>query len=298
MSHRTRSLLAISTLAGVTAALVPLAPAAATTVQCGDVLTTDTVLTSDLVCGPDSDGLVIGADGIRLDLGGHTISGPGAYATPYAAVRSAQHTGVRIEKGRLTGFQAGVVLDESTSSVLTRLSVYGDDQGINLAGGSGHLVTRNHVYANGRDAIRLGLSAHNRIRGNLVNDNTFGIGVADGSSDNEVEDNIVSRNGDFGIGVFGAATGTEVERNLVSRSQVLGIQVSADSTGSSLLRNQVSRSGSDGIHVEAPLTRLTENVARHNAALGIFAPGATDGGGNRASGNGDPAQCVGVACGS
>ncbi len=33
-----------------------------------------------------------------------------------------------------------------------------------------------------------------------------------------------------------------------------------------------------------------------NADLGIEAPDAIDGGGNRASGNGNPLQCVGVAC--
>lgn len=41
---------------------------------------------------------------------------------------------------------------------------------------------------------------------------------------------------------------------------------------------------------------IAGNRAVRNADLGIEAVGAVDGGGNRAAGNGDPAQCAGVAC--
>jgi hypothetical protein len=51
------------------------APAAASHVACGDTLTVDTRLDSDLAC--PGDGLVIAADGVTLDLGGHTITGSG-----------------------------------------------------------------------------------------------------------------------------------------------------------------------------------------------------------------------------
>jgi parallel beta-helix repeat protein len=59
--------------------------------------------------------------------------------------------------------------------------------------------------------------------------------------------------------------------------------------------------GDDGLSVTGPpeLTdgiRVTRNVAISNADLGIEAPGALDGGGNRARDNGDPQQCVGVVC--
>jgi hypothetical protein len=41
---------------------------------------------------------------------------------------------------------------------------------------------------------------------------------------------------------------------------------------------------------------VTGNVAKNNAGYGIEAYGATDGGGNVAKFNGNPAQCLGVAC--
>jgi hypothetical protein len=43
--------------------------------------------------------------------------------------------------------------------------------------------------------------------------------------------------------------------------------------------------------------RLESTTANDNGDLGIEAvAGVNDGGGNRASGNGNPAQCTGVAC--
>jgi hypothetical protein len=45
-------------------------------VGCGDTITTDTTLDSDLVNCPNN-GIVIGADNITLDLNGHTIDGDG-----------------------------------------------------------------------------------------------------------------------------------------------------------------------------------------------------------------------------
>ena len=46
-------------------------------VSCGATITTDTQLDSDLANCP-SNGIVIGADNITLDLNGHTVSGDGA----------------------------------------------------------------------------------------------------------------------------------------------------------------------------------------------------------------------------
>src|SRR5689334_2398398 len=50
-------------------------PSEATTVwsTCGYTATTDVVLASDLVCD-NSTGLIVGAAGITIDLGGHTLS--------------------------------------------------------------------------------------------------------------------------------------------------------------------------------------------------------------------------------
>lgn len=62
-------------------------------------------------------------------------------------------------------------------------------------------------------------------------------------------------------------------------------------------RNVTNRNGLDGLRVTVAGALLAGNVARFNGALGIDAvPGTLDRGDNRAGGNGDPRQCVGVVC--
>ena len=295
MATRLTSRLAVATIAGVVVALTPWSPASAA-VQCGAVLTSNTKLTSNLVCDASGDALSIGADGVTLNLNGHSITGPGAYDTSYAGVRVAGHTKVRVTNGRITGFQSAVVLDESTRAVVSKVNAYGNDQGLNLSGGGQHLVEKNYVHDNGRDAIRLGLSSYNRVRLNVVVANTFGIGVADGSTDNVVEANAATRNGDFGIGLLGDVARNLVQANVVDQSSGHGIQVNPEAVDTRLFKNYLSRNGIDGIHVEAVTTTITRNDARKNLDLGINAPGAVDGGGNKAKGNGNSLQCVGVVC--
>ena len=55
--------------------------ALASHVGCGDTITTDTTLDSDLVNCPNN-GIIIGADNITLDLNGHTIDGDGTPVDP------------------------------------------------------------------------------------------------------------------------------------------------------------------------------------------------------------------------
>lgn len=269
----TRALLAASSAALLGATLLTAAPAAAAEVGCGDTLLADTALTHDLVCGP-GDGLRIGADGITLDLKGYTIQGPGAYgAGAGGGVRAARVSGFEIRNGTITGYAEGVVLDQASDGYVWNLVLRGNDRGVNLAGGGGHVVEKNTIAGNGRDAVRLGLSTGNTVQKNVLDANYYGIGVADASS------------------------GNLVAKNVVTRTSTDGVWVTADSTGTRIEKNIVSGNGDDGIDTDSAATFLVKNVAVGNGDLGIEAvAGVTDGGENLASGNGNPAQCTGVAC--
>jgi len=282
---------------GLAAATVAIAPASADSVECGDAITADTVLTTDLTCGA-GDGLEIVADGVTLDLGGHTITGPGAYgAGAGAGVRVTRRTGVTVTHGTITGYQTGVVLNESRDGHVTKLTLHHNDQGIILAGGGGHLVDKNLAADHGRDAINLGLSSGNRVTQNTVSDNVYGIAVTSGSTGNTVDRNVASGNEYFGIAAFGGGSGHTFEKNQVSGSVHHGIQVNSDISGITLFQNYVSGNGDDGIHVGTASATITKNTAVYNNDLGISAPtGVTDGGGNKAGGNGNVLQCTGVMC--
>jgi hypothetical protein len=93
------------------------------------------------------------------------------------------------------------------------------------------------------------------------------------------------------------AVGNVVRNNIVRRAPRGGIAIDSAVERSVVKRNHVFRAGGSGILVGNPTTTLTRNVARYNHRLGIEAvEGVIDGGDNRASGNGDPRQCVNIAC--
>jgi parallel beta-helix repeat protein len=272
---------------------VPATPASAAVLTCGTVVTTSVTLTANMGPCPD-DALVAGADNITIDLGGYTISGSGNGA----GVRVAGRTGVTVTKGTIRGFHTGVVLDESTASVVSKLVLRDNIRGVNVAGSDGNLVEKNTIRTSGLDAIRLGLSAGNVISKNVLSGNVFGIGVADFSTGNLVTLNVLRDTGGFGISVFSDSDGNRIEKNDVQRTlQGDGIAVSPDSGSTVIFKNIANANSDDGIDTDNVETTITGNIANNNGDLGIEAvPGATDGGGNLASGNGNPAQCVGVSC--
>ncbi len=143
----------------------------------------------------------------------------------------------------------------------------------------------------------------NRITGNAITA-TCCIGGIDvtGSEGTVVDGNTVTIEGNgqtpnAAIVVRSASRDTMVSRNVANSHLTDGILVLDGAIGTLLLRNQANRNGLDGIRVLAISTTIAKNTADDNGNLGIEAvTGVIDGGGNKASGNGISAQCVGVLC--
>ncbi len=171
----------------------------------------------------------------------------------------------------------------STKVEFNRLSRVGD--GVIVGVASGTLVARNVVNRTGGDD-----------RGG------FGV-LLDGSVGSTVKQNIIRATGP-GPGIYVAhldaptpPSDNRVIRNVTTSKNNDGILVDPDAAGTVLARNLAVHSGVDGIDVRAPGTTVTRNTANDNHDLGISAvPGVIDGGGNRAAGNGNPAQCTNIAC--
>src|SRR3954454_11391077 len=117
-------------LAACAIALLIAAPAGAAPLSCGDVITKDTTHHADLV-GCPGDGLVIGADGITLDLNGHSIEGSGIGSGPdivYGDTRNgidntAEHSAVTVENGKVGHFEVGVKLYDADANHITGLEL-------------------------------------------------------------------------------------------------------------------------------------------------------------------------------
>src|SRR5215210_1824610 len=125
--HRTsrRAWRSIATMLAVTAALLAanVDPAFADTLACGQVITANTVLENDLLDCP-GDGIVIGADGITLDLNGHTVSAAACEAECVEHVGIANTAGydrVRILDGTISGFTTNASLIGASDNTLADL---------------------------------------------------------------------------------------------------------------------------------------------------------------------------------
>jgi parallel beta-helix repeat protein len=180
--------------------------------------------------------------------------------------------------------------------------------GVRLDTATSNLVTGNIVNGNGSAAepltsqILLMNSSRNRLEANDVSaSSTVGI-VLTGSDLNQLHGNqvgFVGSDGNVGgVSLLGSSDRTLINGNTVANNRPGdGIFVEAGSRYSILRNNLASGNGDDGIQVDDPGTRIVGNTANDNDDLGIEAvAGVTDGGGNSASGNGNPAQCLNISC--
>ncbi|CAN5249182.1 hypothetical protein BH18ACT4_BH18ACT4_04550 [soil metagenome] len=229
--------------------------AAARAVNCGQVITRTTRLRADV--GPCSgDGVVIGADGISLDLNGHRIFGtPGPGDGQQAGVRLPSRTGVTVRNGTVSDFDAGVVLDRGQDNTVTGLTV-SDNRGPDDL----------FLTAELGDGIILLNSAANSIIDNVVTNNGVYDGI--GALGPDADDNVISGNtvtdtvgpssGDqlgqcIVVNAAGLATaegrvivGTRIEDNLVRGNASAGI-ANVNNVDAQILRNVVEGNGLENL---------------------------------------------------
>jgi parallel beta-helix repeat protein len=195
----------------------------------------------------------------------------------------------------------GIVTFESSRNVIKgNLFSRNDDEAFLMEGGDRFRVTRNRFVRNG-GGITLGPGSRNVITRNRVSRGREGIRIEKGHG-NLVARNVVlaARRAGIRLGIHKPSIGgahNVVRRNVVRDSAVDGFLVGKKDAHSLLLGNIAKGAGDDGFDVGSRSAKLTSNRAVGNADLGIEAVfGVIDGGGNRASGNGNPLECTNVFC--
>ena len=180
---------------------------AASELSCGETITADTTLTSDLVDCP-SNGIVIGADDITLDLNGHTVAGNGrAVSCPRneicdVGVANDGHDGITVRNGSVRGFASGVFVGRARNNrVLNVSSSRNQFFGFVIAESARSLVRGSSGDDNPEpdgDGIGIFASQHLRILNNSFRRNDLGMHV-DHSTDIAIEGNRLARNAHMGI---------------------------------------------------------------------------------------------------
>jgi parallel beta-helix repeat protein len=286
--------IAVLAVCGVTAAAGQSPPPG---LECGDTITADTTLERDLT-GCPSNGIVIGADGVTLDLNGHTISGDGKPVRRCPrrqpcdlGVFNDRHDGVTVRNGSLRGFAVGVLVGGVRGNRLVELSSSRNQFFGYVIADSARTVIRD---SSGNDNPRpdgdgLGVFAshdlrivHNSFRGN----GQIGIHIED-STDNVIKGNQFVHNGDFGVFVQANRTrvrgnrcvrnGTGVLVGPGSRNVIAGNRVSGGGEGIAVekgranvvVRNIIARTKRSGIRlgIDNPPIGSTRTVVRRNLVI-------------------------------
>ena len=295
-------------------------------VDCGDVITHDLTLTKSVQCdtGPDV-GLVIGADGIDINLNGHGVSGPDGRppkeTTGVGIDNSAGHDNVTIRNGGVSQWGNALRLRNASFNAIHNVSMGGGNSSVQMEGGESNIL-RSVVMtgttfevglaASGTDGLVVADSSGTQWAisgsgGRVVRNEVLGgppffsCLVVSGNRNRIAENHLFSCPG--GSLVLNSGGDNEVVDNEVTGgseppgSEADGIRIGAFTAGTLVQGNVVVGASDDGIDVRATATRLQGNRADDNGDFGIDAvAGVTDLGGNTASGNGNPLQCRNVFC--
>ena len=220
--------------------------ALASHVSCGDTITTDTTLDSDLVNCPNN-GIVIGASNITLDLNGHTIDGDGTLVDPcpegatcdVGVDNSAGHSGVTVKGGSIRQFALGVLVLGAGRNSLRHLSVSRNFfVGIVIGESARTAVERSSITRNGVTTQQAGMvlfaSHDNRIERNLFSGNGNRGLLVDSANGNRINHNIFANNPEAGVAIVG-------DRNQVSHNRVVsnGDNIIVVGDGNTITRNKV-----------------------------------------------------------
>jgi large repetitive protein len=251
--------------------------ASAAQVNCGDTITADTTLHQSLVnCA--NNGIVIGANGVTLNLNGHRIDGDG---TPAAGcdpetefcdigVVNDGHDGVTVKHGSVREFLYGVFVGRARHNrVLGISSSKNFFFGFYVAGSARSLVRNSSGSRNpAPEGDGLGLFGSHRVR--IVHSsfrrNGLGIHVAFDSTHNLIRRNRLSRNADFAILV-------EADRNRIRRNRCVrnsACVLVAQGNANVIARNRVLR-GESGLAVERGRANvIARNIIRRTRRAGIY----------------------------
>ena len=257
---------------------------------CGEVITANTTLSADI--GPCwGDGVIIGADGITLNLNGHRILGDALRLDDMAGIRLPVRNFVTIENGAVSGFAEGIFFNSGGGNTVTNMNIH-DNIGANIVG-----VGPAAFNPDFGDGILLQHSAANRILNNTITHNGIydGVGIFGMDSNfNLLQGNTISKNTDAGNGHDGEgiATSSFLENDDPRRSNSLfennfigntivdnaaaGISNIAN-VDAQILNNDIERNGLEsstyplngiGLQPERQSTEQMNDIVENNKVVG------------------------------
>ena len=270
-----RILVATAAAIGLLVAFAPLSRGARTAdPSCGDTLTTSVRLTSDLTgCG--AAGLIVGAAGITVDLGGHTLGGTNVPNS--VGIANTGHANVKIANGTIAAFHTdGVAIHRAAGNRVSKLTVRGigsggknndADAGILLDHSPAAVVTdtdvKNSVHAFQADGIDVFFSPGTQIMRSKLSQNQWNGLVVIQSPRSLVVGNKLDANGNNGMEANVGSDFISVSGNHTDRNKNWGLVVGA--VGHARVSgNSATGNGRDGLS----FFDLASSTIQRNHAIG------------------------------
>lgn len=269
------------------------AQSAGAVLDCGAVITEDTVLGADVgPCGdrvteeghtPGGHGVVIGADSITLDLNGHTIFGLGGSVVLHqaAGVKVDGHSDVTVFGGTVRDFFHGVqvingshnkvfdmeVLDNTTGNGIVLQNVRDSSVFSNSVIGSGAFGGISVFDGRRPEQLDDIPSANNTITDNIVDranhrPNTAGISLENGSGHRIINNTVTGSSGD-GINLRAGVTRSVVANNVVTGNGTRAASIPTPVAGIALRLDSANGVGADS-------NQIVRNRVEDNFEHGIF----------------------------
>jgi large repetitive protein len=235
-------------------------PASAQPLTCGQAITQDTTLDADLNCYGTGvrAALFIGADGITLDLGGHTIS----------ASRSIIDEGfdnVTIRNGRLNN-DDGPLIEHASGTTLRNLRFEGIVVGLDLVDAH-HTDVRASEFPGAVLYMEDG-SSFNTVARNRLSFSEGGVVIARGANHNRVVENTFVGPSDADKIELSDADDNEVARNRMSALHN-GIALREGSDGNTITDNVITPEiAVSNISIGVSLSDSSHNVLLRNTTRG------------------------------
>jgi parallel beta-helix repeat protein len=162
------------------------------------------LLTNDITVASGETGIIVRASNVHLDLGGHSLTGPGGdrALTTTGIIVWFTADSVHINNGTIEGMATGVIVS-STNGSIDSLSLTNNFTGIDVNGSNNNLVG-NSFTGNNKGVILETIASSNTVTGNYFTGGTDEIHLGGGSlgspSGDKITGNTISA-GDIGVNV-------------------------------------------------------------------------------------------------
>jgi parallel beta-helix repeat protein len=290
---RMLALVGVALSLGVTAGSAGASPP----ITCGSTLTRSTTLTADILHCPGT-ALVIGADGITVNLAGHTISGTNAPGSE--GIANDGHAGVRIVgSGQIVDFRLnGVGMRKAPRSVVRGLMIRrigaGGAEGEPVSAGiaivdspASQLVANdvaNDVDAYQSDGADVLNSPGSVVRGNSLSHNNWDGLVLISSPSSRVVSNELDDNGNNGTEVNGGSDGVWITGNRADENASIGVVLGSARAGR-VVGNSARGNDTGLFFFDLHDSVITLNRARDNRVGLVLSGGQFGSDGNRLTAN-------------